>query len=378
MRRDFEDRHGRAPVARGRAPGRVNLIGEHTDYTGGLALPFAIDPRTEVLATPRDDDLVRVHSAEMGSAERDLGGVPRQESWSDYVVAPFLALRERGLRVRGADLLVASDVPRESGLSSSAALGVAVTAAVDRAFGLGLDRRAWAEVAHRGENFFVGVGCGVMDQFASALGEPGHLLRIDCRDRSTRTVALQGDAVVLVAQSGVERKLAGGAYRERVDACAAALAGVQRTGHGATSLRDVAPSELAGLEAELDPIAFRRLRHVVTENARVDAACEALAAGDLERVGDLLREGMASLRDDYQVSTPELDALCELGDAADGCFGSRLTGAGFGGCTLHLVRPEAADAVSAALAQGFARAFGREPPRVVVRASDGASAESLL
>jgi galactokinase len=374
----FAARFGRRPERAARAPGRANLIGEHTDYNEGLVLPCAIDRDTVALAAPRDDRRVRVWSREQGD-ERSfaLDALARRGDWADYVQAPAWALAQRGLALCGLDLAVASDVPPGAGLSSSAALGLAVARVWARAAGLALTPRALAEAVHEGESRFVGVGCGILDQFASALGRRDHALRIDCRDRSVQEVPLgAGRVTLLVAHSGVTRALAAGGYRERVAECHAALAAARAAGiapAGARSLRDLGPEQLPALERALAPVLARRVRHVIRENQRVDAFRDAALAGDLARAGALLREGMASLRDDYEVSVPELDRLCALGDATPGCHGSRLTGAGFGGCTLHLVEPAAAEAVARAIAHGFARSFGREPAIWRVHPSDGAS-----
>ncbi len=377
LRSRFEHHFGRAPDFGVRAPGRVNLIGEHTDYNGGLVLPCAIDRDTVVLAARREDGQVRAFSMEMGEAGSfDASAPERRGDWLDYVMAPVLALLERDFRVKGLDLGIASRVPLLSGLSSSAALGVAVTSAIDRAGGLGLDGREIATLAHRGESEFLGVGCGIMDQFASALGRRDHALRLDCRSLEIAAIPLADGAVrMLIAQSGVKRSVAGGGYQERVAECASALDAARSAGiapETASALRDLGPGDLPALEKALPGLPFRRARHVITENARVDAVCERLAAGDLAGVGELLVEGMRSMRDDYDASTPELDLLCELGDAHPGCFGSRLTGAGFGGCTIHLVEPDAADDVAGAIASGFEARFGRRPPIVTARAAEGA------
>ncbi len=374
----FALRLGRRPELAVRAPGRVNLIGEHTDYSEGLVLPCAIDRDTLVLAAPRGDRRVRAISLEQeNAAEFALDALVRGGGWGDYVRGAAFALGAAGHRLAGADLLITSRVPIGSGLSSSAALGVAVTFVFARLAGLPLGPRAIAEAAHAGESHFVGVGCGILDPFASALGRRDHALRIDCRDRSVEAVPLgAGRVALLVAHSGVTRALATAGYRERVAECAAAFAAARAAGvapPGARTLRDLPAAQLPALQAALDPILFRRARHVIRENARVDAFRTAVATGALDAAGALLREGMASLRDDYEVSTPELDRLCALGDAAPGCFGSRLTGAGFGGCTLHLVEPAAADEVAHALRTGFRASHGREPPVWCVRPADGAS-----
>ncbi|HEU4428451.1 MAG TPA: galactokinase, partial [Myxococcota bacterium] len=337
----------------------------------------AIDRATLVLAAARDDDTVRAVSlAQDAPASFTLDALARAGDWADYVRAPAFALCEAGERVRGADLAIASDVPLGAGLSSSAALGVAVTLALAAVSQIALSPRAVADLAHRGENHFVGIGCGILDQYASALGERGRALRIDCRERSVKTLPLPENAVWLVADSGAQRELARGGYRERVAECAAALAEAKRAGiaaPGARALRDLTADALPALERALPEKLLRRARHVITENARVDTFAAALGAGDLAAAGARMRESHASLRDDYAVSTPALDLLCALGDAAPGCAGSRLTGAGFGGCTLHLAEGDASESVSRALETGFAARFGCAPRVWRVHASGGAA-----
>ena len=376
--REFARRFGRAPTHGARAPGRVNLIGEHTDYNDGLVLPCAIDRATVVLAAPRADARVRVASADLDAeALFPLAEPDRAGDWADYVRAVVAALAETGHRGCGADLAIASDVPLGAGLSSSAALGVATTYALAGASGVALKPRVAAELAHRAENHFVGIGCGILDQFASALGARDRALRIDCRTRAVAEIALPPVATWLVADSGAQRELARGGYRERVAECAAALAVAKRAriaGPGASALRDLEEDALPALARALPEPLLRRARHVITENARVDAFAGALAAHDLAAAGALMRASHASLRDDYAVSTRELDALCAFGDATPGCHGSRLTGAGFGGCTLHLVATEATPVVARALEASFAAAFGRAPRVWAVRASEGARA----
>jgi galactokinase len=379
LRRRFRDQFGRAASAAARAPGRVNWIGEHTDYNDGLVLPCAIDRATWVAVAPRDDDRFRVVSREQPGAFEFAGGdLARRGDWVDYARAAVAALREAAAEIPGADLAIASEVPLGSGLSSSAALSVALVTALDAAFGLGLSAGDRAQRAHRAETAFVGVPCGIMDSRVSALAREGHLLRIDCRSGECLPVPLpEGRVCLLVFHSGTRRRLAAGAYAARRDECFRALRAARDAGIApvsATALRDLDPAALPARERALAPELFRRARHVIRENARVDASCQALRRGDLEGAGALLREGMRSLRDDFEVSTPELDLLCELGDAAPGVFGSRLTGAGFGGCTLHAVAPEAAGAAALAIATGFERRTGRRPEWLRVAPGGGAAA----
>jgi galactokinase len=373
----FRTQHGRAPEAAARAPGRVNLIGEHTDYNEGLVLPCAIDRDTLALVAPRDDGRWRAVSRETRQPlDFRASAPPRRGGWGDYVHGVVRALEERGRRLPGADLAVASEVPVGAGLSSSAALCVALVCALDAAFELGLDGRARAEIAWRAESGFAGVPCGPMDPLASALGRRDTALRIDCRSLEVAPVALPGRLRLLVADSGVRRQLAAGAYGDRRAECAEALRRAREEGVAAPearALRDLGSADLPALVRALPAPLARRARHVVLENERVRATAAALARGDLAGAGAELRRGMQSLRDDFEVSTPELDALCESADALPGVHGSRLSGAGFGGCTLHLVEAEAAGEVASELAARFAARFGRRPPIHAVRAADGAA-----
>jgi len=380
LRLGFEAHFGRAPELGARAPGRVNLIGEHTDYNEGLVLPCAIDRDTFALGARRDDGRFRVWARDLEETVDFAAAAPeRQGGWIDYVQGVVFALLEQGFEIGGLDLAIGSRVPLQAGLSSSAALTVSVITLIDRAFELELDALTRARLAHRGESHFAGVGCGIIDPFASSLGRRGRALRIDCRTQVVTEVPVPGEAVrMLFAHSGVTRELAGdqSAYKKRVGECRAALEAARAAGvapPGATMLRDLGLSDLPALEAALDPLLLRRARHVLTENARVDACCAALESSDLQAAGQVLIEGQRSMRDDFEASVPELDALCAIADAHPGVFGSRLTGAGFGGCTLHLVEPAATDEVRASLESGFERRFGRRPPILEVVASDGAS-----
>jgi galactokinase len=340
-------------------------------------LPCAIDRDTVAWVAPRRGRRVRAFSRELGAgevsaADRHL----RRGDWLDHLRGVLFALEDEGHDVGGFDLAVASEVPVEAGLSSSAALGLALVTALDAAAELGLPGLARARIAHRAESEFVGVGCGIMDQLASALGQAGAALRIDCRSLRFRTVPLPPDRVrILIAQSGVTRALGDGRYAGRRAECERARDAARRIGlvPPQGTLRDLPAERLPELEPAVDAVAFRRARHVVTENQRVDATCEALAAGDRVRAGAQLRDGMRSLREDFEVSTPELDLLCEIADAQPGVYGSRLTGAGFGGCTLHLVAPGAAEAASREVAAGFERRFRRLPPIWPVRPAAGAA-----
>jgi len=371
----FRHHFGGDPDGVRRAPGRLNLIGEHTDYNGGLALPCAIHLDTLVVFRSRPDLRVRVWSTDLDEAgEFDVDGVQRAGGWLDYVKGPAHGLGRRQ-ELRGMDLAIASTVPIGAGLSSSAALGVAVALAFEATSGIGVSPLELARAVQRGENDIVGIPSGLLDMAASALCREGHALRIDFDAESFEPVPLGRDVAFVVAHSGVSRALADGGYADRVRECGEALAAAKTAGIAAptaTSLRALEPQALPDLEKALAETPFRRARHVLTENLRVDAFANALARGDASEAGRILRAGHASLRDDYEVSVPELDALCELGDAATGCFGSRLVGAGWGGCTLHLVESSAADSVARALERGFAERFGRVSDTWVAHPGPGA------
>ena len=334
-----------------RAPGRVNLIGEHTDYNEGFVLPIAIDRYTAVSAALRGDGLITVDASDLGDSDTfSLTAIERTDSWADYVrgVVKLLELSH------GADLHITSNVPRGAGLSSSAALEVAVGRAL-----CDLPGDALARLCQRAENEFVGVQCGIMDQFASANARAGHALLLDCRDLSHRHVPIPAGAAILVCDSRIKRHLAGTAYNERRATCqrAASLLGV-------SALRD---ATLDAVERLPEPMR-KRARHVVSENNRTVAAAAALSAGDLVSVGQLMDESHRSMRDDYEIVPGELDALAAVMRDVPGCYGARLTGAGFGGCCVGI-----ADRAAAAEVQAAAEALG-----AIVhdcRAADGACVE---
>jgi len=376
---EFRSRFGGPPEVVARAPGRVNLIGEHTDYNGGLVLPCAIGLDTRVALRARPDGSVRVYSREWHEEQGfDASAPAPRGGWVDYVQGVFAALRENGVAAGGFDIAIASDVPPGAGLSSSAALELALISAIDRRLGLALAPERLCELAHTAEVGFVGVPCGIMDQWVVGLARRDTLLRIDCHTRGVRRVAFPSDRVaLLIADSGVRRALSAGGLAERSNECAEALEIAQRAGalsEAAPGLCALAPEALAQLETLLSPRLLRRVRHVTSENRRVEAVCAALEDGDFSAVGAELSEGMRSLREDFEVSTPELDRLCALGDATPGVYGSRLTGAGFGGCSIHVVEPRAAAEAADRIASGFEREFGRRPKIQLVRPADGVSA----
>ncbi len=329
---DFRAIFGTTPDVVVRSPGRVNLIGEHTDYNDGFALPAALDLGTDIAVHRRTDRLVRTVAARLGERfETTVDDLlaPATPGWARYVHGTIALVGETG----GLDILIDGDLPLGAGLSSSASLTVGLALAVHAA-----DGRTLARLGQRVENEIVGVSSGIMDQLAVALAVAGHALLLDCRSLDAEPVALPSCARLLVLDSGVARTLAGSAYNQRRAECAAAVAGIP----GARSLRDVSVEQLD----LLDGVELRRARHVVTENQRVLDCAVALRAGDLAHAGELMAASHASLRDDYEVSIAELDRLVDIAAATPGVHGARLTGAGFGGCAVALVDAEAASAAA--------------------------------
>jgi galactokinase len=341
---------GRAASVSARAPGRVNLIGEHTDYNGGYVLPAAIPQHTEVELAARGDGGVRAWSAEVGGApaEFTLGAERRVGGWLDYVQGVTFALSRAGHRLGGFDLRVSSEVPLGSGLSSSAALEVALLRALRAAFGLALDDVQLALAGQRAEVEFVGAPVGIMDQMASSLATPGSALFLDTRTLAHERIPLPASGELVVLDSGVKHGHATGDYRRRRAECEQAAEAL-----GVPQLRDVAPADLGRVAALPEPLA-RRARHVVTEDARVLAAVEALRAGDLQRLGALFGESHRSLRDDFAVSVPEVDLLVELACADADVLGARMTGGGFGGAVVALARAGRGAAAGARIAAEYA------------------------
>jgi galactokinase len=374
----FQARFGRPPTAVAAAPGRVNLIGEHLDYNEGHVLPVAIDRSVMVAFAPRPDRRVRLYSLDFEQESAfDLEDIQRdpEAPWSDYVRGVAWALRGAGHRLSGLDAALQGDVPVGAGLSSSAALEVAALGAFEAASGLRLDRRDdLALLGQRAENGFVGVACGIMDQMAAALSRAGHALLIDCRSLEYEAVPLPLAGLrLVVADSGVRRALVDSQYNVRGQECqrAAELLAAAIADRPVTALRDVRPEDLAHHGDSLPPSLFKRARHVVEEERRVLLSVEALRAGDVEAFGEMLDASHRSLRDDFEVSCPELDLLVDLARAQPGVLGARLTGAGFGGCTVSLVRAEAVGAFRNRVVERYRTETGREGRMYVCRAAGG-------
>jgi galactokinase len=373
LRQKFREEFGGEPRLY-RAPGRVNLIGEHTDYNDGFVLPAALELRTWVAAAARPDRRLRIRSLHASAfAEFDLDDpapAPRRD-WSDYVRGVAVMLQRAGHRLAGADLLIASEVPIGAGLSSSAALEVSTGFALLDLSGFAIDRTELALCCQRAENEFVGMRCGVMDQFVSCHGAAAHALLLDCRSLAFRLVPIAPSVRLVICNSMVRHELAAGEYNLRRAECERGVALLKTALPAIRALRDVGMAELTAHAALLPELTLRRCRHIVTENERVERAGAALDAGRVEEFGRLMNASHVSMRDDYEISCRELDILVELAWRVEGALGSRMTGGGFGGCTVSMVRADAVERFRASLAAGYAAATGIAPDILICSPGDG-------
>ena len=361
----FAARHGRQP-RQFRAPGRINLIGEHTDYSEGFVMPAAIDRHCHVAAAAADHGMIRLYSANMDEeASLPLDSFDRRGGWTDYVSGVCATLHAAGIAVPGCDLVIESDVPLGAGVSSSAALEVAVTLALVRLAGANVADGDIARWAHAAESTHVGVPCGPMDQFISVHGRAGHALMLDCRTMTTEPVAIPPGVTFLLINSGVKHALVDGGYKSRRDECAAAAERLC-----VNSLRDATPEALA--MAALPETLRRRTRHVVTENARVRAAADALQTGDAAAMGALMTLSHASLRDDFAVTCAETDALARIAAETPGVHGARQMGGGFGGCVIALADTEVAAAAARHIRDGYRTVTGITAKTLTCVLVDGA------
>ena len=366
----FEREYGGAPDVLVRAPGRVNLIGEHTDYNDGFVLPLAIERAAWIGLRRRDDTMVDVWSvdfdkdASFDAAAPEMGG----PAWLEYLKGVAWSLLEAGHDLRGWSGVMASDVPIGAGLSSSAAIELATARAFQATSAFEWDAPAMALLAQRAENRWVGVNCGIMDQMISATGVEDHAVLIDCRSLELTPVPLPEGTAVVILDTATRRGLVDSAYNERRAQCQAAA-----EHFGVKALRDVRLPALEVRSIELEPVIAKRALHVVSENERTVAAAHAMREGDAERLGELMNASHESLRDDFEVSSEALDTIVEIARVQDGCYGARMTGAGFGGCAVALVRADAAAAFASAVVAAYGVRTGLRPAVYVTGAARGAS-----
>ncbi len=383
IRESFERRFGTRPRVF-RAPGRTNIIGEHTDYNEGFVLPVAIDRSTLVAIAPASVELpgksiLHVHSEQFNeTVEFDLpdsSPVPRRH-WSDYVRGVALMLASEGVHFGAADMLIRSDVPMGAGVSSSASLEVAVALAMASLAGREVPRLQLAQLCQRAENEFVGARCGIMDQFVACFGRMGHAVFLDCRTLDFALAPLPAGLRLVLCNTMVKHEIAAGEYNKRRGECEAAVEVLARAIPGVRALRDVTPKQLEQRRQLLPGSLYRRARHVVTEDERVLAARSALEREDLAELGRLMKASHTSLRDDYEVSCKELDVMTELAWKFEGCFGARMTGGGFGGCTINLVTAAKTEEFGEYMKNGYEPAIGRAPEIYYCESSGGAEESS--
>jgi galactokinase len=381
IKQEFKGVFGYQPATVVRAPGRVNLIGEHTDYNDGYVLPVAIDRSILMAAAPRLDRQVVLHALDFDQqTEFSLDDIRHddQHPWSNYQRGVAFFLQERGFELPGMNAVISGDIPVGSGLSSSAAVEVAAAYAWQVLSGFALSRVELALLCQRAENEFVGMKCGIMDQFISALGQGDHALLIDCRTLEHELVKLKSDegsprprATIVVCDTMKRRGLVDSEYNARRRECEEGVRLLRKYLPGIKALRDVSPAQFERYQEDLPDVVRRRCRHVVYENERVLQSVEALRGEDLATFGRLMNESHVSLRDDYQVSCRELNVMVEVAWQVEGVYGSRLTGAGFGGCTVSLVAEEAVERFRAHVAAEYQAVTGVEPQIYVCAVEDG-------
>jgi len=376
LQQAFLERFHVEPAIQVRAPGRVNLIGEHTDYNEGFVLPMAIDRDVRIALRPRADRRVTVVSLDLNArGEFDLDSLERGTGWLEYLKGVAHELQVTGYKLRGWDGVMTGDVPRGAGLSSSAAVEMVTARAFASASGFAWDAMKMAQIGQRAENDWVGVQCGIMDQAVCAAARTGHAFFLDCRSLDHKHIPLPKKASVVVLDTSTRRALVGSAYNERRAQCerAARFFGVK-------ALRDVSVDEfeekgksgIANRES-LDELTRKRARHIITENARVLRAVEAMRNDDPMTLGQLFNESHASLRDDFEVTNDALNQIVEIAQAQSECFGARMTGAGFGGCAVALVRQDSAEGLAQAVGAEYKLKAGLEAKAYVCSASEGAS-----
>jgi galactokinase len=379
----FQEIFGYKPTVTVRAPGRVNLLGEHVDYNEGVVLPAAIDRQVNLAAAPANSSLVTLHAHDLkrqvvfslSELDRKIDNMGQPlPGWARYPAGVAWALQEAGYALTGMNAIYASDIPIGAGLSSSAAVEVAFATTWQALTGWNIDKLTLARLCQRAENEYVGVSTGLMDQFASVCGVEGHVLRFDTRNLDWEPLRLPAGTAIVIADSGIRRSLTNSGYNDRRAACEQAVELLQKFLPRITSLRDVSSVELAAYSTLLPPVVEKRAEHVVKEIHRVEQAIIALGRGDSQMFGGFMFASHKSLRDLYQVSLPELDYLVEIARGLPGIYGARLTGAGFGGCTVNLVDEIYAQAFIQGLVEGYHKKTGRTASVYLCQASRGAEA----
>ena len=365
---EFISRFKESPQFIVRAPGRVNLIGEHTDYNDGFVLPMAIDRAIWIALRPRSDRRILLHSLDLEQpADFSLDDFSHESGWTEYVRGIAWVLQEEGFPISGWEGILAGDVPLGAGLSSSAALELSLLKAFWTVSDFRWDGARMAELACQADHDWVGIQSGIMDQMISALGKENHALLIDCRSLDFNLLPLPKETRVIVLDTATRRGLVDSAYNERVRQCRRAAKGLN-----IPSLRDISPDDFNAKADTLDPIPRRRARHIISENDRTLRAAKALEHGDMDTFGQLMNASHTSLRDDYEVSSIELNIMVEIANLQLGCLGARMTGAGFGGCAVALVQKESANTFVENIRSSYQASTGLKPNIYICEASNGA------
>jgi galactokinase len=372
---EYHKLYGALPAVWVQAPGRVDLMGSHTDYNEGFVLTEAIDRNTWIAVRPRSDRKLRIASLNSwGSGEFDLDAIRREGEifWTNYVLGVADVLQKEGYELMGFDGLIHSTVPFSSGLSSSAALEVASAVLFDHLSGLGLDPVLIARLCQRAENDFVGMNCGILDQYSSMMGKSGEVLLLDCRHISSETRPIAGDIQVVVCDTRAERALTGSEYPERRAQCEQGARILSQHYPEIKTLRDASLDQLEAHRADMSAVVARRCRFVIQENQRVPDMADALAVADLGKIGDLAQESYLGARDLYEISCPEMEAMIVAMNSAPGVIGARQAGAGFGGCMAAFIHRDCVDEFSGHVMQHYQASTGIEPKVYPVVASAGA------
>jgi galactokinase len=371
----FSEKFGGTPRVF-RAPGRVNLIGEHTDYNDGFALPAAIDRYTWVAIGPRNDAALNVFSENLQQATEinlhEKNPVAKNH-WQDYVQGVAAMLQASGIELRGANLLIRSNVPSGSGLSSSAALEVSVGKALIANANREIRPLELAKLCQRAENEFVGARCGIMDQFAACFARAGHAILLDCRSLEGAALPLPANISMVICNTMVKHEHSGGEYNARRAQCEEGVQLLKKWNPRVNALRDVSLGEMEAHRSDLPEVIYRRCRHVISENVRVLDAVKALRENNLTAIGSLMAESHRSLRDDFEVSCRELDVMVDLARKCEGIVGARMTGGGFGGCTINLVETAQVEAFGESMSASYKKTTGKTPEIYVSSAGEGAN-----
>lgn len=374
IRSRYEQLYGKPPERIAKSPGRINIIGEHTDYNEGFVLPTAIDKAVYVALGERDDAEIHLYAEDFQeSFQTTISAVaPTDKGWPNYILGVVHQIKERNLKINGFNLYIDGDIPVGAGLSSSAAVECATGFALNELFGLGLDRISIAKIGQLAEHTYAGVKCGIMDQFASVLSQVDHVVRLDCRDLSYEYVPLQlGDYELVLLNTNVKHSLASSAYNDRRHACEQAVEWVQAQHERVNSLRDVTTEMLERWVQPKDVSIYRKARFVVEENQRLDKACQALIDGDIHELGRQMYRAHQGLSEEYEVSCPELDFLVEGAKSSTEVLGARMMGGGFGGCTINIVKKGYGAELVRRLAPAYKERFGLELTPIFVETGGG-------